>query len=172
MDQRENGREQQADSQPQTVCLWIGFCVLHHIPTRHPLSIRKQCGFVDTEMPDKSRMSGWDKCFQLMISRHNRWVVVHAGPLRTRRVPKMYTARRGGRVSCCNSVSEGIVSNSINSSFFRSLRPSDRTPRVADASCQLYPVIRTSKVMISRIRESWKQGNGGREGDEEKRYVH
>ena len=39
----------------------------------HSLTMRKQYGSTDTETPNKGKMFGWDRCFQLMISRHNRW---------------------------------------------------------------------------------------------------
>ena len=41
-------------------------------PDIHSVRIRKQRESVDTETPNKGKMFGWDKCFQPMISRHNR----------------------------------------------------------------------------------------------------
>ena len=38
----------------------------------HSVTMQKQYGSTDTETPDNGRMFGWDRCFQLMISRHNR----------------------------------------------------------------------------------------------------
>ena len=42
----------------------------------HSVIMRKQCGSVETETPNKGKMFGWDKYFQPTISRHNRWVRV------------------------------------------------------------------------------------------------
>ena len=38
----------------------------------HSVIMRKRCGSVDTDAPNKGKMFGWDKCFQPTISRHNR----------------------------------------------------------------------------------------------------
>ena len=40
----------------------------------HSVRMQKQRGSLETETPNKGKMFGWDKCFQLIISRHNRWV--------------------------------------------------------------------------------------------------
>jgi len=42
----------------------------------HSVIMRKQRGSTDTEAPNKGKMFGWDKCFQPMISRHNRWLEI------------------------------------------------------------------------------------------------
>ena len=49
--------------------------------TTFPLDIqsvrmRKQRGSADTETPNKGKIFGWDRCFQLMISRHSHCVDV------------------------------------------------------------------------------------------------
>lgn len=38
----------------------------------HSVRIRKQCVSAEMETPNRGRMFGWDKCFQVIISRHNR----------------------------------------------------------------------------------------------------
>ena len=49
----------------------LAYCITFP-PGIHSVRMRKQHGSADTETPNKGRMFGWDKCFQLMISRHNR----------------------------------------------------------------------------------------------------
>ena len=39
----------------------------------HSVRMWKRRGLVDTKTPNNGKMFGWDKCFQPMISRHNRW---------------------------------------------------------------------------------------------------
>ena len=38
----------------------------------HSERMRKKSGSGDIEIPNKGKIFGWDKCFQPMISRHNR----------------------------------------------------------------------------------------------------
>ena len=39
----------------------------------HSVRIRKDCGVVDIDTPNKGKMFRWDRRFQVTISRHNRW---------------------------------------------------------------------------------------------------
>ena len=39
----------------------------------HSVRMRKECESAGKQTPSKFKMFGWDKCFQAMISRHNRW---------------------------------------------------------------------------------------------------
>jgi len=53
----------------------LAYCITFP-PDIHSVIMRKQRGSANTETPSKGKMFGWHKCFQLMISRHNRWVKV------------------------------------------------------------------------------------------------
>ena len=44
-------------------CNILPFCI-------HSVRMRKRCGSVEIETPSRRRILGWDKCFQIMISRH------------------------------------------------------------------------------------------------------
>ena len=50
----------------------LAYCITFPLGI-HSVRIRKRCGSADTETPNNGRMFGWVKCFQLIISRHNRW---------------------------------------------------------------------------------------------------
>ena len=39
----------------------------------HSVTMQKQHRSTDTETPNKGKMFGWSRCFQLIISRHNFW---------------------------------------------------------------------------------------------------
>ena len=39
----------------------------------HSVRIRKDCGVVVIDTPNKGKMFRWDRRFQVTISRHNRW---------------------------------------------------------------------------------------------------
>ena len=39
----------------------------------HSVTMQGQYGSTVTETPNNGRTFGWERCFQLMISRHNRW---------------------------------------------------------------------------------------------------
>ena len=53
--------------------LALAYCITFPLGI-HSVRMRKQYGSADTEIPNRGKMLGWDRCFQPMISRHNRWV--------------------------------------------------------------------------------------------------
>jgi len=50
----------------------LAYCITFPLGI-HLERIRKQSGSRDTETPNRDKMFGWDKYFQVTISRHNRW---------------------------------------------------------------------------------------------------
>ena len=50
----------------------LAYCITFPLGI-HSERMRKQRRSVDTETPNKGEMFGWDKYFQPMISRQNRW---------------------------------------------------------------------------------------------------
>lgn len=49
----------------------LAYCITFPLGI-HSVIMRKHCESVDTETPNKGMRFGWDRCFQLMISRHSR----------------------------------------------------------------------------------------------------
>jgi len=52
--------ERASTHQSQTVCLWVGFCILHHIPAGHPLGKNAEtvwvCGYRNPQQRQDVRM--------------------------------------------------------------------------------------------------------------------
>ena len=51
--------------------LEVAYCIMFPLGI-HSVTMQKQYGSADAETPDKGKIFGWDRYFQLMISRHNR----------------------------------------------------------------------------------------------------
>jgi hypothetical protein len=47
-------------------CMMFPLCI-------HSVKMWKRCDLAEMETPSRGETFGWDKCFQAIISRHNRW---------------------------------------------------------------------------------------------------
>ena len=56
------------------VGLALAYCVKFPLGI-HSVRILKLRWAASTETPSKGRMFSWDKCFQVMISRHKDWAI-------------------------------------------------------------------------------------------------